>query len=384
MRPSRDRCRTGRALVVAVLLSGLVGACEGQEAAEITFIVKTADSLASDAEIFIAGSVDTLGAWHPRGLPLHRTDATTWRGTAAMPVDSNIEFKVTQGLWQNEALDADGSVPPNRHLRVTRDTTVRIDVSAWKQGRELQVTGTVGVHRNFSAAGLEPRDISVWLPPGYEENQQKRYPVLYAQDGQNLFDPVTSAFGVDWQLDESADSLITAGRIREVIIVGINNTTNRSREYHDTPLGATYQSFVVDVVKPFIDETYRTLSDPGNTAVIGSSSGGLAAFLLLWNHPEVFSMAACLSPYFPPSVVEGVGTGREWQGDGQKLYIDNGGDELDTRLQEGVEEMLAMLRSKEFERRHELLWIRYPDDGHNESAWGARVWRPLEYLFGTD
>ncbi|MBT8401187.1 MAG: esterase family protein, partial [Rhodothermia bacterium] len=120
-----------------------------------------------------------------------------------------------------------------------------------------------------------------------------------------------------------------------------------------------------------------------NTAVIGSSSGGLAAFLLFWHHPEVFSMAACLSPYFPPSVVEMVGSGREWKGTSQKLYIDNGGDELDTRLQEGVDKMLEMLRSKQFEQRHDLLWRRYPNDSHNESAWGARVWRPLEYLLGT-
>ncbi|MBT8399289.1 MAG: histidine kinase, partial [Rhodothermia bacterium] len=270
MRLSRDYWSGGRALVVAVLLSPLVGACRGQETAEITFVVNTADSLAADAEVFVAGSVDTLGTWHPRGLALHRLDATIWRGTAAIPADSSIEFKITQGTWQKEALAADGSVPQNSLLRVTRDTTVRIEVKSWKQDRQLQVTGTVRVHRDLSAAGLAPRDISVWLPPGYEGNDTKGYPVLYGMDGQNLFDPNTSTFGIDWQLDENADSLIAAGLLREVIIVGIDNTADRSREYHDTPLGATYRSFVVDVVKPLIDETYRTLPDPDNTAVIGS------------------------------------------------------------------------------------------------------------------
>ncbi len=383
MKSSRDSWSAGRALVLLVVLSGLVVACRGQSAAEITFIVKTVDSLSTNAEVFVTGSLDTLGSWHPRGLSMQRRDATTWRATASVPVGAEIEFKITQGTWQNEALDADGRIPANHHVLVRSDTTVQVLVTAWKQGRKLQVTGTVEIHENLSAAGLAPRNISVWLPPGYESNLHKRYPVLYAKDGQNLFDPGTATFGVDWQLDENADSLITAGRIREIIVVGIDNSAERAREYHDTPLGETYRSFVIDVVKPLIDSTYRTLRGPSDTAVIGSSSGGLAAFLLLWKHPDVFSMAACLSPYFPPSLVDEVRADREWQGSGQKLYIDNGGDELDSRLQEGVDRMLPVLESRGFEQEHDLLWLRYPNDGHTESAWGARVWRPLEFMFGT-
>jgi len=81
------------------------------------------------------------------------------------------------------------------------------------------------------------------------------------QDGQNLFDPKTSAFGIDWQLDETADSLIKAGAIKEIIIVGIYNTSDRGEEYGDTKLGRKYMDFIINDLKPFIDKNFRTMPD---------------------------------------------------------------------------------------------------------------------------
>ena len=134
----------------------------------------------------------------------------------------------------------------------------------------------------------------VWLPPSYETETKRRYPVLYVHDGQNLFDPATAFAGVDWQLDETADSLVRAEKIEPVIIVGIANTMARLEEY--TPKrGRKYAAFLIDEVKPFIDRTYRTLPDRQHTGVLGSSLGGLISFYLVWWHPEVFSMAGCLS-----------------------------------------------------------------------------------------
>ncbi|MCK7520815.1 MAG: alpha/beta hydrolase-fold protein [Ignavibacteriales bacterium] len=135
----------------------------------------------------------------------------------------------------------------------------------------------------------------MWLPPSYELNLEKRYPVLYMHDGQNVFDPATSSFGYDWRADEVADSLINAETINEIIIVGIYNTTDRGFEYSYSPLGYKYMDFVVSKLKPFIDSEYRTLPDAENTAVAGSSLGALITFMLSWNYPDVFSKAACFS-----------------------------------------------------------------------------------------
>ena len=91
-------------------------------------------------------------------------------------------------------------------------------------------------------------------------------------DGQNIFDPETSFSGVDWQVDETADSLILQGKMKEIIIVGIYNTIDRSAEYSDSDTGYAYMNFILDRLKPFIDLKFRTLRDRNNTATMGSSS----------------------------------------------------------------------------------------------------------------
>src|SRR5262249_9148503 len=139
----------------------------------------------------------------------------------------------------------------------------------------------------------------------YRENALKRYPVLYMHDGQNLFEAATSAFGTEWQVDENIDAAVAAGRMDEVIAVGVHNTANRIWE--DTPgCDATYggggaevyERFLIDTVKPFIDQSFRTLPDKDNTAVMGSSLGGLLSFYLARRNPTVFAKAGCMSSSF--------------------------------------------------------------------------------------
>lgn len=377
-------CRTvaGGAVLASVTLAAIT--CRSQPAVEVTFEVVTTTPVAAQERVYVTGGADTLGNWHPSGLALARRDSVTWHAGASFRRRKEIEFKVTKGSWNNEALRADGTVPPNHRFRAEVDTTIRVLVSAWKdRPRVPEVTGDIRIHHGLTGPGLEARDVIVWLPPGYAASPHERYPVLYALDGQNLFDPGTSFTGVDWQLDEHADSLIAKGRMRKLIIVGIHNTTDRTEEYHDTELGKKYRSFVIDSVKTMIDATYRTLPDRDNTAVMGSSSGGFAAFLFLWRHPDVVSMAACLSPYFPNSLPRKV-VASGWQASDQILYMDNGGDELDTRLQEGIDRMLPALKTIGFSGGSNFTWIRYPDDSHNEASWAARVWKPLLIMFGTD
>lgn len=146
--------------------------------------------------------------------------------------------------------------------------------------------------------GLKPRDIIVWLPPGYDENINERYPVLYMHDGQNIVDPKTSSFGIDWQIDEVADSLIRENKIEPIIVVGIYNTADRSSEYKNIDSGFVYMDFVINKLKPLIDKTYRTKPDKENTANGGSSLAGLTSLMFVWEHPEVFSKAICMSSAF--------------------------------------------------------------------------------------
>jgi len=189
---------------------------------------------------------------------------------------------------------------------------------------------------------------------------------------------------VDWGIDETADRLIREGKLQEILVVGIYNTVDRGREYSDTPQGHAYMQFMVEKLKPFIDKEYRTLPDRENTAVMGSSAGGLISFLLIWNYPQVFSQAACLSPAFvyrdinAPALVENY-TGAN---KGIRIYIDDGGVGLDAQLQPGCDAMLRALQANGFTMGKNLEWYRDPEAEHNERAWSKRVWRPLLFMYG--
>ncbi len=230
--------------------------------------------------------------------------------------------------------------------------------------------------------GILPRDVIVWLPPGYEKNKKERYPVLYMQDGQNIIDPATSSFGYDWQVDEVADSLIKAGKIKKIIIVGIYSTMKRGLEYGGS-LSDAYMKFIVNKLKPIIDKKYRTNPDRQNTFVAGSSLGGIISFMILWNYPKIFSAADCESPAFHIGeyncLPEVINTKEKKP---VKIYIGIGGIGLEEKLQPGVDEMLTLLKEKGYKEGNDLEYFKDPTSEHNEQGWAKRVWRPLEYLFG--
>ena len=161
-------------------------------------------------------------------------------------------------------------------------------------------------HPQFASKLMdEKRDIIVYLPPMYEAQPDRHYPVLLMQDGQNLFDSETSFIkGIYWRMGETADELIAAGDIEPLIIVGIYNTgPQRIQEYtpvEDNRLGGgradTYGQMLVEELKPFLERTYRTLPGPQNWAMGGSSLGGLVTLYLGLRYTWVFSKLAVMSP----------------------------------------------------------------------------------------
>lgn len=344
-------------------------------------------SLADTARVYITGNEAQLGAWHPGRVALAPQADGSWSRTFNFPKGARLEYKFTRGSWENEAASAEGLVPPNFVLQVNNDTVVVLHIASWRDlapRAAAKITGAVKYHRQMASPGLKPRDVIVWLPPGYETSRARRYPVLYMHDGQNVFDPSTSFLGTDWQVDETADSLMRAGQMEEIIIVGIYNTSDRTAEYSDTDRGRSYMKFLVETLKPFIDANYRTRPGREHTATMGSSMGGLISFLLAWEHAPVFSQAACLSPAFIPPFD---GIVRMVENDhgparGIRIYMDNGGVALDSVLQAGCEAMLAALQKNGFKPGDNLEWFHDVKAEHTERAWAARVWRPLLFMFG--
>lgn len=252
-----------------------------------------------------------------------------------------------------------------------------------KRGRD-EIVGTVQYHRGIRGEGLQyERDLIVWLPPSYEKNRRKRYPVLYMHDGQNIFDPATSFLGYDWQADETADALIRKKRMKEIIIVALSNTPDRLSEYSDAQVGRNYARFLVSVVKPFIDATYRTKPDRNNTTVMGSSMGGLISFLLVWRYPEVFSQAGCLSTALARDEDRQLfGEIEAYAGPRKRvrIYLDVGGKE--PALIPGYRALVALLGKKGYTRGKDLECFFDRRGVHNERAWAQRLWRPLTFMFG--
>ncbi|WP_426173880.1 alpha/beta hydrolase [Massilia sp. TWR1-2-2] len=227
------------------------------------------------------------------------------------------------------------------------------------------------------------RSLRIFLPASYQENLAKRYPVLYMHDGQNLFDAKTAAYGVEWGMDETVNRLVATGAMDEVIVVGIDNTPDRIPEYtpccdpkHGGGKLDAYEAFVVDTVKPMIDKTLRTLPGKENTAIMGSSLGGIASVLIAQHRPDVFSKAGGVSSSF-------------WWNERAlvtkaaarvpvKFYLDAGtsGDGLeDTLLMRDV--MLA----QGYRAGADLMFYSAEGGKHNEASWAARVEKPLTWFF---
>lgn len=343
--------------------------------------------LDTDEHIFMSGNLPQLGGWSATGLPFSQISDTKWIAEFKVKTGSSIEFKITRGSWNLEAMTEKCIVPGNSALIANQDTTIIIEIPRWKDDCAAAgggITGEVRYHEDFASQHLTlPRDIIVWLPPGYTEDE--RYPVLYMHDGQNIFDPLTSYIGQDWKVDEVATQLISENKMKKIIVVGIYCTELRGPEYSPMQLGEKYTQFLIQELKPFIDSHYPTLRDSSNTAVMGSSMGGIISFNIAWENPHVFSMAGCLSPAFmvdDNEILERVNT---YTGNKKpiKFYLDNGTVGLEAELAPGFEQMCRLLPQKGYTEDDLLVYV---DDGavHNEIAWANRIHIPLLFFFGTE
>jgi len=343
-------------------------------------------SLPDDSAVYITGSLPQLASWDPGKIKMVSEDNHVWSYTIASETLFPIEFKYTLGSWDREGADSNGSSLKNFIIKVRGDTIITDTVLKWldRKPRVIkgQITGIVKYHRELKSEGIPARDIVVWLPPDYEKDISRRYPVIYMQDGQNLFDPLTSSFGVDWQMDETCDSLIRNGIIGPVIIAGIYNSPRRMTEYTPGISGEAYMNFTLRTVKPLVDSLYRTLPDRRHTYVGGSSAGGTISFMLAWNHSEIFSKAFCLSPAFKIQNIDVVKDVTMYTGKKKKVefYIDNGGKGLEERLQPGVDEMINELEMRGYRRGKDLFLVRAPEDEHNETAWAKRMPEALKMM----
>ena len=239
----------------------------------------------------------------------------------------------------------------------------------------------------------DDRVVSVYLPPQYLEEKKRRFPVLYLQDGQNLFDGRTSYIaGKTWNANTTADRLADAGEIEPLILVGAANTgLRRMAEYTPTRdfkmgrgEGRSYGRLLMEELKPMIDRTYRTLPDGKNTGVGGSSLGGLVSLYLAFANPEVFGKVAVMSPslwWDHRSILSAI-TEQATKPD-LRIWLDIGMAE-GTRHVRDADMLDRLLLKRGWKDGVDLAYVKAPGAVHDEHAWSDRFGEVLRFLFPGD
>ena len=256
---------------------------------------------------------------------------------------------------------------------------------------------------NFASRHVPARHIDVWLPADY--TPRKKYAVLYMHDGQMLFDRTTTWNKQEWGIDETMTRLLAERKIRETIVVGIWNTPRRREEYMPQKAFAmasaaqkaeaarfeikeaasdAYLKFIVEELKPFIDETYATKTGRAETFVMGSSMGGLISLYAAAEYPAIFGGAGCLSTHFPAGdgvVIEYIKRNLPAP-KGAKFYFDYGTETLDATYEPYQLKADAVMRKKGYRAGRNWVTRRFPGADHSEKAWAERIEIPLVFLLG--
>ena len=226
------------------------------------------------------------------------------------------------------------------------------------------------------------RDLYVHVPaaPAAPARGDARYPVIYMQDGQNLFDASLSFAGT-WGVDETLTWASRRGL--DAIVVGIPNMGGaRITEYNPfVEAGERYLDFVTHTVKPLVDAQFPTLPNRSHTGIAGSSMGGLISLYAFFRYSEIFGFAAALSPslWFADGVLLDLVARAPRVPGGGRLYLDVGMREGEQTVALG-RRLRDLLLTKGYDPRRDLRWVEDRDGVHHESAWGRRFRKALPFL----
>lgn len=341
-----------------------------------------------DEKIYLTGDIPGFCAWQPDCIALKKIGVNSYQTELSLPDDLKILYvKVTRGSWQKEAADSQGRALKNIEINLKENKGLFVyNIINWLDQGPLKATGHIEHHQNIWSPQLKKhRHIDVWLPPGYHQSS-KSYPVLYMHDGQNVFNPQTSTFGVDWAVDEVLDRMIRESDCPEAIVVAIfSSKTERYEEYHHYLKGKNYGDFLIETVMPLINSIYRTKLGRENTYLMGSSMGALISFTLLWSKPEHFSKAAGLSlpAFVDHKFVFDFIKEHPIPSLPIKFYMDHGTYGGDSSYESHVQDFYQSLQGLGMSQRN-LIYQIFSYANHSETDWARRVHIPLKFLLFKD
>lgn len=366
-------------------------------AAVVAFEVAVPADTPAGATVFLAGDFQ---GWRPgdAGWALDRGADGLWRRRVEFADGRPLQFKFTLGGWERVEKGPAGEELQNRLHVVAGDTLLPLIVATWADGSPPRATATGDIRPLDVPGFLGGRRVWVWLPPGYDAEPDRRYPVLYVLDGQNAFDAATS-FAGEWEIDESLAGLVAAGEVEPLIVVAVaNGGALRTDEYTPWPGaraegggGGRHLETIIANLMPAVDAAWRTRRGPDHTGLCGSSFGGLMALYAGWARPDVFGRLAALSPSLgwagagPRAMIEG------GERPPVRLYADMGTRERGN-LQDGdgngIDDAIDQLRAlreallrRGFTEGADLLVVEDEGARHHESFWARRFPGAARFLF---
>lgn len=296
--------------------------------------------------------------------------------------------------------------------------TILLSCNHKVEEQQPAVNGTITTIDSFPSTYVDPRPVSIWVPFDYDST--KKYAVLYMQDGQMLFDSTRTWTQQEWKVDETMTRMLAGHQIRDAIVVGIHNSgPNRWAEYipqaildsipqssreplirkwlNNKPQGDLYLKFIVEEVKPYIDQHYATHQEAASTFIMGSSMGGIISLYALCEYPAVFGGAACMSTHWPLNLPGVIDQDITYDVPGayikylahhlpdpsnHRIYFDYGSATLDSLYKPYQLTVDSLMNSKGYTAAN---WItrEFPGEDHTERAWARRLPIPLEFLLGN-
>jgi predicted alpha/beta superfamily hydrolase len=342
-----------------------------------------------NAVIYMAGS---LNSWNPADVnyTFHLNAQNKHELKLNLNAGTSIEFKFTLGSWDTCEKGSNGEEISNRKYTAKANDTVYFNIANWASLTNTN-NSTAAENVNilcdtFYIPQLDrKRRIWLYLPKEYA-TATNAYPVIYMHDGQNLFDAATS-FSGEWKVDESLNTLAEQNHT-QVIVVGIDNGGNErineltpyTNKQYGGGSGDLYIQFIVETLKPYIDAHYRTLTDRENTAIWGSSLGGLISLYAVLKYDSVFGKAGIFSPslWYSDSIytlAAEVNKNLE-----SKIYFLAGGKEGDGTVPQECMNMIDDLKANKF-NDNELVLKTVASGEHNEAFWSAQFSDAFLWLF---
>ncbi len=326
---------------------------------------------------------------------------------ASAPASKDIQTKPDSGVKETTSM-------PKNNADQKRGRLLKEQIA---QRAMTPIQGEIVHYQEFPSKHVRPRPVDVWLPEGYDSASSDRYPVIYMHDGQMMFHLSTSPYaGMDlfWDVDKAITRLAGEDEIRPAIVVSVwmadwakgargaeympqkpvtDEVWQRMKEIGESfavedggeTMGSdNYLKFLVDELKPFIDETYPTQSDRDNTFVAGSSMGGLISAYAIAEYPDVFGGAACMSSAWnigDGAVVQWLT--QHWPSAGaHRVYFDYGTEGLDAHYEPYQKQMDKVMRQHGYTSGEDWVTLRFDGADHSPRAWRERLHTPLKFLLG--